>query len=179
MPLHIQPPDPYPDVPFTLKKKNKANDKVAANLLPDQDRSPSPPPRQNIFREDLEPDQGGNDDPNNSTNPEQEDSDVLGDFAEFGGNVSTSAGAEFDEINTMSDSRWNLFLEETSVTGCDIDDLPSLDLPQPIHQLEGSDEEEVVFAVRRGISNDHEDAKLAESIDGMIHKNRKLCHKSN
>ena len=56
----------------------------------------------------------------------------------------------------------------------DIDELPSLDRLQSIHQDHGSDDEEVVFAIRRGISNDHEDPKLAEEIDGMIHKNRKL-----
>ena len=198
MPLHIQPPDPYPDVPFTWKKKNKANEKIAANLLPDPDRSPSPPP--NIFREDPDPNQGGND-PNSTTSPPQ-DNDVLDEFAEFGGNIPTTAStsAEYDDINTMSDSRWKLFLDDTDIGdpnstsffSCsgsnlasasfhsarssisDIDELPSLDRLQSIHQDHGSDDEEVVFAIRRGISNDHEDAKLAEEIDGMIHKNRKL-----
>ena len=120
--------------------------------------------------------------------------DVIAEFATFGGSDSLdkSANDDFDEINTMSDSRWRLFLEDTDPNPdpdpMDIDpndttfhSCGSLDAGSSSFfsarsgfASDNDDGEEVTIRVQRGLSNDNEDPKLAETLDSMIHQRRKF-----
>ena len=42
---------------------------------------------------------------------------------------------------------------------------------------DNDDDEEVTIRVQRGLSNDHEDPRLAETLDSMIHQRRKFLAK--
>ena len=123
--------------------------------------------------------------------------DVIDEFATFGGSdpLDKSANDDFDEINTMSDSRWRLFLEDTDPNpdpdpmdvdpnnttfhSCASQDDGSASFfsARSGFSSDNDDDEEVTIRVQRGLSNDQEDPKLAEKLDSMIHQRRKFMQK--
>ena len=119
--------------------------------------------------------------------------DVIDEFATFGGSdpLDKSANDDFDEINTMTDSRWRLFLEDTDPNPDPMDvDPNNTTFHSCASQDDGSssffsarsgistdNDEEVTIRVQRGLSNDQEDPKLAEKLDSMIHQRRKFMQK--
>ena len=123
--------------------------------------------------------------------------DVMDEFATFGGSdpLDKSANDDFDEINTMSDSRWRLFLEDTDPNpdpdpmdvdpnnttfhSCASQDDGSASFfsARSGFSSDNDDDEEVSIRVQRGLSNDQEDPKLAETLDSMIHQRRKFLTK--
>ena len=105
----------------------------------------------------------------------------MDEFATFGGSdpLDKSANDDFDEINTMTDSRWRLFLEDTDPNPDPMDVDPN---DTTFHSCASQDDgsasffsarsgfssdnddgndvdEEVTFRPQRGLSNDHEDPK--------------------
>ena len=122
--------------------------------------------------------------------------DVMDEFATFGGSdpLNKSANDDFDDINTMSDSRWRLFLDDTDLDPDPMEIDPNDTTFHSCGSLDAGsssffsarsgfssdnddDGEEVTIRVQRGLSNDQEDPKLAETLDSMIHQRRKLMQK--
>ena len=120
----------------------------------------------------------------------------MDEFATFGGSdpLDKSANYDFDDINTMSDSRWRLFLDDTDLDPDPMEIDPNDTTFHSCGSLDAGsssffsarsgfssdnddDGEEVTIRVQRGLSNDQEDPKLAETLDSMIHQRRKFLTK--
>ena len=155
-------------------------ERIAERLLPDNDGTGPSPADPQVADVDFDsPDL-----------PETLLEDIVDEFATFGGSdpLDKSANDDFDDINTMSDSRWRLFLEDTDPDPMDIDpnnttfhscssqDAGSSSFFSARSGLstDNDDEEEVTFRPQRGLSNDNEDPKLAEQLDNMIHQRREF-----
>ena len=206
MPLEIQPADHFPNV--TVKQRQDKENEFVERLLPDPDKPPPPPPSGNLGESDSD-DDDDNDDPFDAPDPSsqqppsqqqhQSDADEAA-FASFGGNDSFNEGDDvtggFDDIHTMSDSRWRLFLDDTDkdLESTIFNSFTSHDNSSMYYSArsecssqgetgnlsdigEEEDQEDIEVNVqppKRGLSNDHECPKLAETIDSMIHQRRKF-----
>ena len=115
----------------------------------------------------------------------QDPAEDLSAFSSFAGNTSFNQGNDdYDDINSMSDSRWRLFLDDTDTDLLDATfhscASGSAGADTTFHSARsdksdgGDDEEVIVQPPQRGLSNDHEDPKLAETLDAMIHQRRKF-----